>query len=477
MDLPKDFFFIVVSLKSLCNELESITFNGNKITVIIKIKGQKLRTQRFEKTFELKDYLNKLELIDNITKKENEIKQLRNILEISNFGFLTKIPISTKQVFNDRSNYINNTENSLLNQELQVWSSDFYENDENSSPRQERKYGASVNFTEIPISTKQAFHDCSNYINHAEDFSLNQELQNKRHSSILCQILNEFKGKDPEDIWIDINSKLERIFGYQKLLESPDEELRIDYLKLILELQNCEVLKQFKEPIKLWKAKAESTFGPFNSVLLSEQSETSPNKNDDGVYSTQTKWQKVADTLKEKINNTPNNYIFEDNIDTTSISSLEDIKEELISWRKIDLNIKKNEKIEKLEHFFKLKKLYFKLWQVATQQTPSDFKSLNPTKKALNDIPFGKNPPPKIVRGWISKIISSSFDITDKTERKIWSLLNILDALRSNITFESLIEADATLNFFNKMNKPDLKSFYQHVTQNKQIKYQPFLPI
>ncbi|CAG8779924.1 18699_t:CDS:2 [Gigaspora margarita] len=226
--------------------------------VTIKIQEQKLRTQHITKKFELKDYLNKSELIDNIIKKKNEIKQLKNILEISNF-----------------------------------------KNDKNSPSRQERKYEASVNFMEIPISTKQAFYDCSNYINHTEDSSLNQ------------------------DSFLD-------------------------------------------------------------------QSKISPNKNDD-----------------------------DDNIDTTSISSLENIKEKLISWQKIDINIKKKEKIEKLKHFFKPKKLYFKLWHVATQPTPSDFKSLNPTKKSLNDILFGTNPTSKIVKGWMSKIISPFLEITDKTERKI----------------------------------------------------------
>ncbi|KAF0458455.1 hypothetical protein F8M41_000970 [Gigaspora margarita] len=265
----KRFFFIVVSLKSLCNELESITFHSNKIMVTIKIKEQKLRTHHITKKFELKDYLNESELIDNITKKENEIKQLRNILEISNFSFLMKIPIFTKQVFYNCLNYINNTERSsnfygyhvfpfyfILYKNVVTKSFLFLlttlENDKNSPSRQEYKYGASVNFMEIPISTKQAFHDCSNYIYHAEDSSLNQELQ----------------------------------VGSSNFY---DEELRIYYLKLILELQNCEVLKQFKEPIKLWKTKAEGTFGPFNSVLFLEQSEISPNKNDDDVYLTQTK--------------------------------------------------------------------------------------------------------------------------------------------------------------------------------------------
>ncbi|CAG8641242.1 20503_t:CDS:2 [Gigaspora margarita] len=40
------------------------------------------------------------------------------------------------------------------------------ENDENSSPRQDCK-----------DATKQVFHDCSNYINHAENSLLNQELE------------------------------------------------------------------------------------------------------------------------------------------------------------------------------------------------------------------------------------------------------------------------------------------------------------
>lgn len=96
---------------------------------------------------------------------------------------------------------------------------------------------------------------------------------------MLSQILNEneLNDEDPENVWIFINSRLEGIFGRDQILKSPPKELKAKYLKLIFELQDYELLRQFKEPINLWKVKAEKSFdlNEFTQVASSSKSEIS----------------------------------------------------------------------------------------------------------------------------------------------------------------------------------------------------------
>ncbi|CAG8441043.1 1983_t:CDS:2, partial [Cetraspora pellucida] len=312
------------------------------------------------------------------------------------------------------------------------------------------------------------------------------------HSSVLSQILNEITDEDPENAWIYINSRLETIFGRDQSLKSPEDVSKSKYLKLISELQDCEFLNQYKEPIKLWKIKAENTFGheALKSIQTMATSQKRKANEDDLIIQTpikKVKWEVVADNLNKKVNNS------NDNLDETAggsilmvslkatNSDINSIKEELITWNitfKKYNEIERSLKIEKLKLFVSLKQHYINLFYAATQETPHGSKSLPSKTKIEKSIPLGKNPPPKILRGWISHHICSTLLVSERTERKIWNSLCLLVALLSNgvITYESLVDAEATPNFFLKMKESDRQKFYKRFTGNEII-YKPFLQI
>ncbi|CAG8842011.1 238_t:CDS:2, partial [Racocetra persica] len=99
-------------------------------------------------------------------KKESEIKQLRDAFEITNYGSITEIHISNKQLLHDCLN------------------------SKNTKISSSSEYGTTIS------------------------------LMNKKQLSLLSQILNEFKDQGSEEAWIYINSTLEKIFGYENILKS-----------------------------------------------------------------------------------------------------------------------------------------------------------------------------------------------------------------------------------------------------------------
>ncbi|CAG8730831.1 16098_t:CDS:2, partial [Gigaspora margarita] len=427
MELPKEFFYYAALLKGLCIELESITFNDGTITVSINKQGERLRKQRITKKFVLKEKLNQSNILHKIEEKEIEIKQLRDAFEITNYGSLTKIHISDNNSETSPSEYVTTTY--LMNNEFN---------------KQDFEEQLSL------LSQNLSYND-----------PVNNEFNIQEQPSLLNQILNELSCNDPDEVWIHINSRLKGIFGYNKILNSSNNEYR-KYLNLIFKLQNCELLKPYKELIELWVSKATNTFGTLKNdqTLLSTQIVASANKvssaelNDDqrvakknssNEHLTRNKLLKVADKLRKKIS-TSNNIIIESNVDKES--NLGTIKQNLVEWYKKYNEFGKN-KIEKLKHFVSVKHHYNNLLHAATQEMIIESNSLNNRQKASANIPLGKNPPPKILRGYITHFISSTINIFEKYERNIWNAVNLLVTLLSNgVNYESLIEAGATANFF-----------------------------
>ncbi|CAG8840162.1 11926_t:CDS:2, partial [Gigaspora margarita] len=271
-----------------------------------------------------------------------------------------------------------------------------------------------------PLScpNKKVLKDCTNYSINANNEQVGSSVAstNFMNSNLLSQILNEFPENDPEEIWIYINSKLEGFFGHDSVLKPKEEELKMDYLKLMFELQNCAILNPFKNLIQHWMSKAEKT---FNDNLSS---------------------------------------------DTLDIS-LTKINQGLINWKNKHDKLGKDQ-IEKLKHFVCLKQFYQDLWRLAI----SEFNNLKETQKN------GKDPSKKSLRGWVSDHICNSISISDRQERKIWNSLCLLDALLAHetVTFGSLIEKNHTLNFFIKMKDGERQNFYKDFTNEKKD-YKPFL--
>ncbi|CAG8844935.1 36544_t:CDS:2, partial [Racocetra persica] len=178
-------------------------------------------------------------------------------------------------------------------------------------------------------------------------------------------------------------------------------------------LQNCQLLKPYKELIELWISKVENIFGILKDdqtiPLTQRVAVSSGTLNDDQILPS-------IQRLREKIS-TSNNDIVEPNINKES--NIETIKQDLVDWYDKYTKFRKNEKIEKLKHFVSIKYHYNNLWYAATQETPPESDSLNNKQKAFADIPFGTNLPPKIFRGYISHFISSTIKISEKYKRKI----------------------------------------------------------
>ncbi|CAG8835584.1 40972_t:CDS:2, partial [Gigaspora margarita] len=84
-ELPQEFFHYVLLLQILCNGLNSISFEKGKITVT-RYETGKLRKQRITRTYELKNFIKTSNLLDEIRNRENQIQNLRNVLEYFNYG-------------------------------------------------------------------------------------------------------------------------------------------------------------------------------------------------------------------------------------------------------------------------------------------------------------------------------------------------------------------------------------------------------
>ncbi|CAG8854041.1 9689_t:CDS:2, partial [Gigaspora margarita] len=144
------------------------------------------------------------------------------------------------------------------------------------------------------------------------------------NESELNKILNELPDKDPEELWIYINSKLEGFFGHDMVLKpKEDEKLKI-YLKLIDKFQNYLVI--------LWKTKAENIF----KIVLSMQ--------------------KIVPT----INNFEDEIIEFSNVTNDIIEvDLVKIKRDLIERKSNHNEIR--DQMKRLEHFVDLKQFYIDL--------------------------------------------------------------------------------------------------------------------
>ncbi|CAG8683332.1 14422_t:CDS:2, partial [Racocetra persica] len=260
-----------------------------------------------------------------LDKKEIEIKHLRDAYKITIYGSKTKIHISdclnSKNAENSSNEYgttflkykkstlsLNEFNDKDPEESLNEFNNKYFDHDHS------REYGTSILKNNEPSSSLNEFND--------EDF--------EEQLSLLSQILNKFNDKDSEEVWIHINSILERIFGYENILKSSNNEHRI-YLKLIFELQNCELLKPYKELIELCVSKAKNIFGTLkdDQTLLSSQKVTPTKK----ISSENDKYKKVTDKLREKINTSVND-IIEPNVDKESNienkeSNIETIKQNL----------------------------------------------------------------------------------------------------------------------------------------------------
>ncbi|CAG8816822.1 24973_t:CDS:2, partial [Gigaspora margarita] len=142
------------------------------------------------------------------------------------------------------------------------------------------KDGGTITKKEIKIKYLRDAYEFTNYgtqmeiyISNKHDNSITKNLQNPNSSINDTNWPEDHKFNDVgfeeqlsllKEVWIHINTTLDRIFGYGSILKSSNKEHR-RYLKLIFELQNCELLNLYKELIKLWVRKAESTFGTFNN--------------------------------------------------------------------------------------------------------------------------------------------------------------------------------------------------------------------
>ncbi|RIB22506.1 hypothetical protein C2G38_2173820 [Gigaspora rosea] len=91
-------------------------------------------------------------------------------------------------------------------------------------------------------------------------------------------IFSEINGKDPDNVWKNINLKLYSAFGYNEKLKSPDDNEKKYCLQLILLLQNWAFANKY--PVRTWLEKAINIFGKeelerlknFESVGLIVQS-------------------------------------------------------------------------------------------------------------------------------------------------------------------------------------------------------------
>ncbi|CAG8850815.1 12450_t:CDS:2, partial [Gigaspora margarita] len=70
--------------------------------------------------------------------------------------------------------------------------------------------------------------------------------------------LNEVGGENHVIIWKNINTRLESIFGCDKILKVPEETQKNKYLEWNISLQNWTFADKY--PVELWKKKAKNTF-------------------------------------------------------------------------------------------------------------------------------------------------------------------------------------------------------------------------
>ncbi|CAG8642332.1 6848_t:CDS:2, partial [Racocetra persica] len=216
-------------------------------------------------------------------KKEIEIKHLRDTYKIAIYGSKTKIHISDCSNGKNAKNSSNEYGTTFLKNKKSTLSLNEFNdkdpeellnefNDEDFDHDHSSKYG-----TTILNSSLNVFND--------EDF--------EEQPSLLSQILIKFNNKDSEEHKI--------------------------YLKLIFELQNCELLKPTK-----------------NSLNFSLEND---------------KYKKVANKLREKINTLVNN-IIELNVDKESNienkeSNIEMIKQNLVDWLTNIISLERTRRLKK----------------------------------------------------------------------------------------------------------------------------------
>ncbi|CAG8729621.1 9595_t:CDS:1, partial [Racocetra fulgida] len=186
-------------------------------------------------------------------------------------------------------------------------------------------------------------------------------------------------------------------------------------------------------------------------------------------------WKDVANSLKEKTLNHKEQTREPFTISFTKNSSdVNTVIQNLLKWRS-DLNrlddSENQIKIDKINHFLELRKYYIDLFLIATSEPPNEYAKFGIRYKKERHIPLGKNVNQKSLREWIGYQVCTSLSISQKTENRYFNSLGLISGLLNEFTVESLVQANATLEFFIKLKSSNRIPFYQTCKGVKNIKF------
>ncbi|CAG8782593.1 10369_t:CDS:2 [Gigaspora margarita] len=321
------------------------------------------------------------------------------------------------------------------------------------------------------------------------------------NSSVLDKILDEMGDENHAITWENINTRLESIFGCDKILNIPEETQKNKY------------------SIKLWKEKAENTFGSFE-----EQSINSLNKSKKRVsfkepeiarkklkqvkkMSTTRKGKKLLianndlvhtpgwKTVAKLILNPKLNIEHNDDLKYDSLQfkfglkqkeyvhidfgkELGSVEEGLKMWSSIDENIEKvyaEVKLQRFCHFLKLYDAYVVLFQLAIKEPSSSNQKISIKQKKDSGIPLGITAPFRSIRGWVGYRMKSFLQIKSRGERRFWTAIcHIRFILHKNLaTVKQLVNSGASLYFFQLLSDEDFNNFLILIANEKPVNFNP----